>query len=61
MIFAVSDENGIEHCEVLEKSINKEKFTEYLLHLRRANQFDRIAVFFDNLMVHKTDLVQKKL
>ena len=61
MIFALSEEHGIEHYEIFDKSVDKNKFSDYLLNLRRSNQFDRIAVFFDNLMVHKTELVKSKL
>ena len=61
LIFAISEEKGIEHSEVFEKSVNKEKFTEYVLGLRRVNQFDRIAVFLDNMSVHKSHVVKDKL
>lgn len=61
IIFAISEEKGMEHHEIFEKSVNQEKFADYLLGLRRDNQFDRIALFFDNLMVHKTKTVQEKL
>ena len=37
LIFAISEEKGIEYYQIFEKSVNKEKFTEYLLSLRRAN------------------------
>ena len=61
LIFAISEEKGIEYSEVFEKSVNKEKFTEYVLDLRRFNQFDRIAVFLDNMSVHKSNVVKDKL
>jgi len=37
LIFAISEEKGIEYYQIFEKSVNKEKFTEYLISLRRAN------------------------
>ena len=61
LIFAVSEERGVEHHQIFEKSVNKEKFTEYILGLRRANQFERIAVFLDNLSVHRAHDVREKL
>ena len=33
----------------------------YLLGLRRANQFEKIAIFLDNLSSHKTLNVKEKL
>ena len=31
------------------------------VYMRRANEFQRIAIFFDNLSVHRTRLVKEKL
>lgn len=58
LIFAISEENGVEYNQVFEKSVNTEKFLEYLDKLRAANPFDRIACFMDNMSVHRTNLVK---
>lgn len=61
LIFAISEERGIEHYQIFEKSVNQTKFCDYLLNLRRSNQFEKIAVFLDNLTAHKTISVKEKL
>ena len=57
----MSLENGLEYSQIFEKSVNQYKFIEYLVELRRRNPFDRLACFMDNLMSHKTHLVQEKM
>ena len=61
LIFAISEEKGVEYYQVFEKSVDQNKFSEYLLNLRRSTQFEKIAIFLDNLMVHKTISVKEKL
>ena len=61
LIFAMSAEKGVEEYAIYQDSINQNKFAEYLVKLRRANEFQRIAIFFDNLSVHRTRLVKEKL
>ena len=61
LILAISEENGLEHYQIFEKSVNAQKFKKYLLSLRRANEFQRMAIFMDNLQVHKTNAIKKVL
>ena len=61
LILAVSEENGLEYNQLFDKSVNKEKFIEYLINLRNANLYKRIAIFMDNLSVHKAVLVREKM
>lgn len=61
IIFAISAERGVEHHEVHQQHINREIFSQYIVNLRRKNQFQKIALFLDNLSVHKAQLVQMKL
>ena len=61
LILAVSEENGLEYNELFKKSVNTEKFIQYLVNLRNANLYQRIAIFMDNLSVHKTLLVRAKM
>ena len=61
LIFSISAENGIEFFQIFEKSVDQTKFSEYLLNLRRSNQFEKIAIFLDNLTAHKTISVKEKL
>ena len=61
LILAISEERGIEHTQIFDKSVNKEKFIEYLINLRSANPFERIAIFMDNMSVHRANLVRDKM
>ena len=58
---AISEEHGIEHTQIFEKSVNTEKFLEYISRLRATSPFDLIAIFMDNMTVHKTIVVKDKL
>jgi len=61
LIFAISEENGLEHYRIFKKSIDFEKFNEYLDELYVENKHDNIALFFDNLRVHLKYEVTLKL
>ena len=37
LLSGISKENGLEHYQIFEKSVNKAKFKEYLTGLRAAN------------------------
>ena len=59
LILAISEKKGLEHYQIFEKSVNGAKFKEYLLNLRRENEFERVAIFLDNLSAHKSKAVKK--
>ena len=61
LIFAISEENGLEHYRIYKKLIDYEKFNEYLDELYVANKHDNIAIFLDNLKVHLKHEVTMKL
>ena len=61
LILAISIENGLEHYQIFEKSVNYQKFIEYLDELYIENKHSSIAIFADNLSVHKTPNVMMKL
>ena len=42
---------------MFEYSVDVEKFLPYLQQLRQSNQKKKIAIFFDNLTVHKSKVV----
>ena len=44
-----------------DKSINIPKFLEFLDKLRRNTFVDDIAVFFDNLSVHRSAVVKERM
>ena len=38
LLLGISEENGVEHWRIFQKSVNNEKFEQYLEELRDANQ-----------------------
>ena len=61
LILAISEENGLEHFRIFEKSVDTEKFVEYLDELYVENKHDQISLFADNLSVHRAHVVREKL
>ena len=61
LIFSISEEDGLEHFKIYDRSVDTEKFMEYLDELHKKNKQDSIALFADNLSVHKSLLVREKL
>jgi hypothetical protein len=54
VLAGISMEEGLEGYLVKPLSINQDSFIEYLHSLRERNGVARLAVFMDNLSVHKT-------
>ena len=54
LLMGISEEEGVEHWQIFETSVNNAKFGEYLEGLRAANKNQKIAVFMDNLSVHQS-------
>ena len=61
MIFAISEEKGIEYYQLFDFSVNASRFVEYIINLRAANKTDKIAIFADNLSARKANIVKEKL
>lgn len=61
LIMAISEEDGAEHHGIYKDSVNQQKFAEYIDELYIANKHTNIAVFMDNLSVHRTKSIQKQL
>ena len=55
VLSAISKEQGQEHYQIYENSVNVQKFKEYLQELRDKNGKEKIALFMDNLSAHKGD------
>ena len=51
----------MEFALTYEKSVNIEKFFEFLKHVRQKNPFDKIALFMDRLSVHTSKKAIKKM
>ena len=53
IILAISREKGLETVMVFEKSINKQKFKNFLDQIRSLNPFENVMLMMDNLKLHK--------
>ena len=52
VLAGISQENGMEHFMIFDRSVNVVKFKEYIRELRAANGDDKICIFMDNLSSH---------
>lgn len=52
MIASCSFEKGIEHIKIFNKAINADDFIKYLKEILKQNK-GKIAIFLDNLRVHR--------
>ena len=57
----ISSVKGVEFAYTYDKSVNVEKFFDFLKRLRQKCPFDRIALFMDRLSVHTSMKAQKKM
>ena len=58
----ISKEKGVEQWKIFPKSVNTDKFIEYLEYVRKENgERQKICLFMDNLQVHKTKKAKKKM
>ena len=61
LILAISEENGLEHCKMYTRSVDVQRFSEYLDELYVQNKHEKIAVLMDNLRAHKTDAIIRQM
>ena len=59
LLAGISKEQGIEHFMVFNKSVNKDKFKQYVDGVRVANPDAKICLFMDNLSVHSSEHSKK--
>ena len=55
VLAAVSREEGLEHYQVYERSVNIPKYKGWLDQLRQKTGDDKICLFQDNLSAHTSD------
>ena len=60
-IAAVSLENGVDLVMNMGQSVNTKKFCQFLVALRRKYKGDKMAIFMDQLAVHRSLVVQRKM
>jgi len=61
LLAAISKEKGQEHFMVFPKSVNVQKFKQYLTALRQATGEDKVCLFMDNLSAHTSDKAKEKM
>ena len=61
LVLAISEEQGLEHCEIYRNKFDQEKFAEYLDGLYIANKHAKIALLLDNVRSHKTPEILEKM
>lgn len=54
VIGAITEEHGVFDWKQYPKSINIEKFQDYLLRLRKLLKKRKVYIFMDNLSVHRS-------
>jgi transposase len=60
-IAAISIENGVDLVMNTGQSVNIQKFCQFLVALRRKYKMDSISIFMDQLAVHRSLVVQRKM
>ena len=55
LLCGISKENGIEHYQLFDKSVNVEKFKEYCQNLKAKNEGQQLCLFMDNLSAHTSE------
>lgn len=58
---AISYQGGLEHVCYFDKSVNKEKFAQFLEELRAKNKDRRFAIYMDQLSVHICKYTKERL
>lgn len=61
VLAGISMDKGVEFALTYEKSVNMDKFFNFLKYLRRKYPFDKIAIFMDRLSVHTSNKTKKKM
>ena len=59
LILGISNQTGIDYHEIYEKSVNIEKFATYLKNLRQNHGKQKIALYLDNLSVHRSNKIKE--
>ncbi len=57
----ISEKHGVDMIMNFEKSVNADKFVEFLTRLRQKYPFEKMALFMDRLMVHRSKKVTRKM
>ena len=58
---AISEKYGVDLILNYERSVNSDKFVQFLTRLRQKYPFEKLALFMDRLMVHRSKKVTRKM
>ena len=61
VLCGISKEVGVELFQIFERSVNVDKFLEYLSNLRASNHETKICLFMDNLSAHTSERAKKAM
>ena len=61
LLMGISEEAGVEQYKIFSKSVNTDKFLEYLQLVREAHGDRPLALFMDNLSCHRTIRAREKM
>ena len=61
LLCGISKEQGVDHYQIFEKSVNVDKFIEYLNGLRASQPDAKICLFMDNLSAHTSERSKKAM
>ena len=59
LLMSISKENGVEPWRIYKKSVNTDKFCQYLQMVRDRHPDQSLSIFMDNLNVHKSKRARK--
>ena len=61
LLMGISAEKGVEQYRVFDRSVNIKKFIQYLQMVRDAHGEEPVALFMDNLSVHRSKKSKAKM
>ena len=61
MLSSISRENGLEHFQIFKRSVNVDKYIQWVTKLRELNGEARICLFMDQLSSHKAERAKKAM
>jgi transposase len=59
LIAGISIDKGLDYYELYPRSINTESFEEFITTLAKKNKGKKLALFMDNLSVHRSTYMMK--
>ena len=61
LLMGISAEEGVEQWKIFARSVNADKFCQYLQMVRDAHPEQKVCLFMDNLRVHTCKKAKKKM